>query len=1053
MTLASHTRIATTECAPSIKGCRVCRRQGLAILPLRRSLLPKPHIWKHLPEPEISDTQLGMRILRAGFLYVLLDDRIWQAYQVTVDGYLRQFNPYQPRHCNERRLTRACVNQDHDIPASFLNIDTDKYRTASFAFSSDPWPVSVLDAYKALRNIERMQMIDLATARDNPTQYGNYLTTDEPWVQKHVYEYRDFVPGFTSVHGFHSRAHRQSTFRNYLRTARVHPTLGPGVLAIEVDDDVGLVQEYNAMRASWAHARQVWLEEPERAYQHQTSQILLAIRQLHRQWADSKVRVPPLPPGSPIIPGAWEKARARRVDERAAKSDARLEERYDESKRAAFQTTYDTVLGLYQQHIDEYGALYAQAFDSADFRVAMEHDYDGNDRQSGIAYSKTMALCLRGGVSEAANNDTGPTAMLWLQMLTDPQSPIYRAMLMRDKHLLAELLPSFNATGVEDWNDTGRLYAVMKDVVGSDEGKEMRRQQLQTALAEIITAVNAANLRLKALTGPGVECALSRLNTASQFIYNGVSMMQIHIPIKLGEYYALQSKYIRSLQNRLSDSYPGKHQKARPMIIGGLLSLSVMDPSVADRVVNASLWVEGTLEELQKSLAGAKDAAANELSPVEPWPGLVAVSVGLGTLDPSVRHAIAGLKINTHQAKKWVSAGFTGLRGIAGSADFLLALGGLYFMHDALVKNLKAANEIIGERPREAALALEGSSLAVLGAAAEITGIALKSAKYGLEANRLITSTSVIATQAASYADQLIKLGGHTLALTGFVDAAQTGFAAYRTYQTGDHTSMYIYLSSSTLSALSAGTGLKSVSTNQLNLRGALGWTILFSIGAFALSKIAEIKESSMLESWAKRCFFGTGGEIFEDHWSTSESAATAWAELNAITTGMRAIIQFKREKSALGSTDLAMLQPSISYKIIFPYFDKNRASYRWALFLHRRDDEKSHNYISGEPIFEQEHNPTTATTPAITKQSKLLRTREYDYPDYDIPVNTPLLENRVIKSEGEGMVAFLDIYGQIKTHLYMNPNRITGVSFYVTYWPDKETPDVYAELVQTKKI
>nr|GFD59181.1 hypothetical protein [Tanacetum cinerariifolium] len=31
----------------------------------------------------------------------------------------------------------------------------------------------------------------------------------------------------------------------------------------------------------------------------------------------------------------------------------------------------------------------------------MTHDYDGADEESGEAYSKTMALCLRGGISEA----------------------------------------------------------------------------------------------------------------------------------------------------------------------------------------------------------------------------------------------------------------------------------------------------------------------------------------------------------------------------------------------------------------------------------------------------------------------------------------------------------------------------------------------------------------------------------------------------------------------------------------------------------------------------
>lgn len=40
------------------------------------------------------------------------------------------------------------MNENHDIPSSFLNIDTDRYGSAWLAFSSDPWPVSVLNASK-----------------------------------------------------------------------------------------------------------------------------------------------------------------------------------------------------------------------------------------------------------------------------------------------------------------------------------------------------------------------------------------------------------------------------------------------------------------------------------------------------------------------------------------------------------------------------------------------------------------------------------------------------------------------------------------------------------------------------------------------------------------------------------------------------------------------------------------------------------------------------------------------------------------------------------------
>jgi len=56
------------------------------------------------------------------------------------DGYFHRIDPYAPPLANEELLTRVCVNADHAIPASFINIDTDTYSTAEFAFASDPWP-------------------------------------------------------------------------------------------------------------------------------------------------------------------------------------------------------------------------------------------------------------------------------------------------------------------------------------------------------------------------------------------------------------------------------------------------------------------------------------------------------------------------------------------------------------------------------------------------------------------------------------------------------------------------------------------------------------------------------------------------------------------------------------------------------------------------------------------------------------------------------------------------------------------------------------------------
>ncbi|MGH8486458.1 MAG: T6SS effector BTH_I2691 family protein, partial [Pseudomonas sp.] len=376
----------------------------------------------------------------------MLDKHIWQAYQVTPDGYLRQMDPYDPPRGNSM-LSNACVNADHDIPASFLNIDTREYSTAWLAFASDPWPFSVLQAYKAGRAPERFQVLDLAAVRDDPASVGLVMTADTPQVDQQVYEYQQLQPGrLASVHDFHPRYLRHFALKRHLRTLIPQHDLTQGVLAFVLDDTVGLVQEYNSLRNGWVMARQRWQNEPERAYQQLTSQILLGIRDLHGQW--SRQETPSFAPVSGDGPPVFvdpEEERERIVQQKTLDYRERLEERYDESQRASFQHHYDEQLARFQTYIDANGKAYAEHCRSPQFVCIEQHDYDGDNSESGHAYSMTLARCLGGGISEVmpapGDADTGPTALLWRDWLQNPQSPIYRALLLRDRRLLGGLLP------------------------------------------------------------------------------------------------------------------------------------------------------------------------------------------------------------------------------------------------------------------------------------------------------------------------------------------------------------------------------------------------------------------------------------------------------------------------------------------------------------------------------------------------------------------------------------------------------------------------------------
>jgi hypothetical protein len=1065
MTLTSQIRLAIAEAAPTVGGCRVCKRRGLPILLLREALVPKPHTSHRQPKPEIPDLQLGWRTLRAGYLYVLLDDKVWQGYQVSQDGYLRQFNPFEPPCANEKPLARACVSADHDMPAALINIDTDTYRTASLAFTSDPWPKSVLDAYQSLRHIHRMHVIDLVTARDAPDVLGDFLTPDEPKVFDEVYEYQAFVPGFDSVHGFHSRAHRRKALRNFLRTTSPCASLGPGLLALVIEDPVGLVQEYNAHRAQWAHARQMWLEEPERAYQRMTSQILLTIKALHRPWAESKVASfePMSGDGPPtFVDPAVE--RQRILDRKITEADERLEERYDEPKRRAFQTDYDRQLAVFQAKIDQYAVLYAAAFFSDEFQCAMQHDYDGDDRSSGIAYSKTMALCLQGGISEAPGNDSGPTVLMWQKLLQEPNGPVYQALLMRDKHLLAGLLPSLSAASVvDDWNDSSKLYTLLTKTMASDEASQLMRPHLQESIAQLLAALNAATTRLKQVVNPSVELAVSRLNTASQLLYNGIHLVEFKLQMKLVEYYILQAELTHKLQSKLANGMDriadGTRKKIQPLIMNGLPSLSAFDPRVASLAVTVSVWMEGSPEDLKRQLSihGDTSSVPRELSSGQPLTPLV---VGLGTLDPTAGKVLQDIKVPASQAKEWVRSGLSGLKGVTKSGDLLMAIGSYYLMNESMKKNLAAVEEVVGDKSLEVILAFQGSSLAMLGGGLEVIGTLLQKGSNGISTNGASVSNGLAGVKPLIKPGSfIVRTGAVISALSGMFDAAQAGFAASRSYNAADRLSAFNYGASAAASALGAGFAMYATTLGVTAILSSLGAAILFGLAGYFLFKLAEREESSRLEQWSRRCYFGKADEIPKLHWDSSIHSPTAMAELNSVILGLDANVTMHFRLRNSGSQDLSGFGPlsipemdaSLKYKIVFPNYDENRSAYHWSLISTSSSNSSSINLTNDILIAEGETHTSLLikNTLGIKKFSTL--TLEPETLDKFIENSSCKESIYTITLQDGSYIKTLEIRGEIslkpdyKRYLPHEPLII------LNYWPDHSMPNGYAELIKNK--
>jgi len=1063
LTISQRIAIAAAEAGLPSDQCMACERQGLPILPLRRALVPdtRPECITTVAGSLHISAKMGLRTLRMGYLYVLLDQQVWHAYEVSEQGHLRRFNPYEPSDGLPASLPEKCATENHDIPSSFLNIDTDRYGSAWLAFSSDPWPASVLNAYKkGQAPAHRFEGVDLTQARNNPELLGIAMTPDDLQVDKEVFEYAQHrCSPFDSAHGFHTRKLRRFALKGYLVNAMNRHTLENGVLAVVLDDTVGLIQELNHQRLNWVVKRQVWREDPMRAYQLQTSQILQAIRATQREWAAQKV--PSLEPmtgdGPPVFvdPAV---ARQRLVERAQLESDERLEERYHEPKRAAFQAEYDQQEAEFQRLIDKDGRAYAALFDTPMFKVAEQYDYDGDHRESGVAYAKTMALCLGGGITEAVASGVSPAAgtteTLWQKWLQDPDSPPYRALLMRDRALLAGLLPSFS--DVTNWNDSDKLYGMLSKIIASDDAGLRMRNTLKQAIAETQGALNAASQRLAPNLPPGIQTAVRHLNSATQFLYNGVHLIELEVKMKLGEYYALQSAHLRELQHKanasIAEARDRMHRniddidihstkawnKVRPIIQHGLMSLAVLDPRFTHTMISITVWVEGTAEDVRGRLIDETSMRLTQASSLAQR-ALVDISVAAGTLEPDARKIFQRMRITSRQAAQLVRTGFRGLRGVAGSWDLLLALGGLYLQHDSLSRNQAKAEVEIGPKAHEAKLALHGSQLGILGGQIEVIGLVMRS------------SVSAIrrpwAEGTAITGEVIIKIGAVLSAVAGVFDTVQANLARKRTLAIGDTKAALQYKYAALASG--AGTVAFALAVFRPFVFGPLGLAISLSLVAYQFSKRAEHNESTALERWARRCYFGLANETPSIHWNAPEFSDMAFAELNAATLGVQARLNFESSMATDptlpkigGLVSLSTVQ-QLKFLVVLPSFNKAKSAYRWKLIAHRVGDGAFPDYVGGESIASGDYfsHPIRPLSPS-SSFSKFTPPR---HPDYVSDFSTDEYQ-RPYHSE-DGGVFQLEISGVVPLVPTIGSHSLSAATLLVMYWPDRNLPDAYIEV------
>ena len=1032
--------IAIGEAFPFPGGiCPTCQRSGLPILPLRAAYAPEP--WetqlRPLPKaPEVKAVNMRFdqpRILRQGYLYVLLDRREWQAYEISPEGALSQFRPYQMPREEPRPLCEACIREDHDIPAAFINIDADKYSTAWLAIANDPWPRAVLDRYREGGMVDGMNLdqrfhpLDLKAARNDPASVGIAMTESAPQLLQ-VLEYAQNIPGdFRSVHGFYGRQHRLRALKGHLRSVIQEQELPNGVLALVLPDPIGVVQELNAQHLLRHQAMLQWCAEPQRSFEHFTSQALLAIRGHQMEvarvrtkqraedantWRQEQNKNPVLNPDLPMLDVEAETARLAPIKQAEARE--RLEERYDEQARADFEADYQHTLAGWHQVIDDVAEHHERNYHDAAYQRAAMHDYSVTDERSVALFLRMTATCLSGGATErSADGPLGPTLRLWKTLLENRDSLLYQALTARNRPLFGELQTALAG------DERTRVYHAIKTFITTQEARNLMTGPVQDAVGQLLAAAATASSRLGNQLSDNTRALLGHLHREALLRYYGVEVTRITVSLKVGEYLSLLNEVLQEstdrYMTRLDQQFRKPAQrKVRAMLLSNTLSAAV--PGTPGKLVQVTFWTMEKADALKARLdtlsAGIGDGIGDALRTVT-----IGTEAVQGSMDNLARQMTLNADVSVQLARESMHSMRTAaVAGIPGASATGLGLISLWFQQDSLRRSFASLLDTVGDKHPEAVAAVMSASVGVMGASVEVVGGVIQMVRPDL------SMPTRIVGQTVGVGAKIVQYGGALVALASALEGLQYAFAAGRTYRVGDMEAGVFYTLAAFAAAGSAGLGVMGSLGPAALALSPLALSVLLGIAALGLAIWAKGQESQPLELWARHSLWGLSAE--HRLWTTAEDMDTAIGELNAALLGLTADLGMIVKADQSGGLPIGDAVPAglfMDYKFVLPGYKADVSSYEWALQVYRP------NQALGETIASGGSGGTNGPLPPPATWKR---------PGYHPETTAPVITQRAGALEVRGSISF---FGHLEVQAF---------ELKVSYWPDKSDQSGFARLI-----
>ncbi|EPJ3205375.1 T6SS effector BTH_I2691 family protein [Citrobacter freundii] len=1009
MTLKSQSEQNTTaaqQAAEIPSGCKACQRQGLPVFPLRVAAVPKGlagSSWQPSVPPQPvalsgGEYKYALRTLREGYVYVLLDKKVWQGYQVTAEGYLRQFNPFvMPESETVEPLSQACLTHGHDIAASFINIDDTQYSEAWLAFSSDPWSEQVLEEYASgKRPATRFTQVTLAALKANPAGVPGGLALDSSLsaLKANVAEFAtanwtDITPVHNQpagtaagkenaamtggAHGFYSRQSRAAATGD--QVAQLSRQFNCTIAALALNDEVGVVQELNNARIQVADACQTYTSKPEILHKYfisqGISQYLDAMKKALDKSSQPEYQFPENMPtvwGGKIIPAE------QVAEETFAEQFVRLKKSYNEPVRAAFAEDYASRMLGREEKNKAIGKDLAAWYLADSWLKTITNDYApdtcgrGWDKQF-----QTVSACIQGGGMDVE------TDKVWLEWVKTASSPAYIGFAGMQSSLLDTVLSGSN------------VYSNLKTGLLSDEfGNYLKSVAIKRSWVSRMAALSGSVARLNKKLDEAAYKGFHRMMQAGMLTATGESVVvfeynttigQLQKDIKAGSWYsptmAESGTAFGGIGKRSSTS-------ATDWVIG------IKDKTLLSQGIRVQKSFLGTLEEIEKNLKeiGQTDLLLNNSALLNHFHDMHISGISLQNK--------AG--VNVMMSRPQIAAFNERMRRYISGNGFgvVLAMGMLGLQMADWRAKAKDLQDATGTDP-DAIADYAINRLLVSGAIAETAGF-----------GHMLTIKKNWLVLEEDFVHPLVKFGGVLAGVASVVDGVRMVINGREAASAGDKESANMYYIAAGATILGGGISGWWALQGAFTLLGPAGWGAALILAGMILAYEANQERSTPFEIWLRSCCFGIPRDS-DIVWQASSltDLNTALAAYNAITSGMVV------EVAITGTAPIQSLDYNrVDIKLCLPGYNEVASS--WELCLTGGTDKSV--------LFSKTHNlPEKTGHPSINRASQ-----------YSDSYQQTVEEDNLI----------------IRITVWVKQSRNSVVTLAASYWPDKS--DIQNKLALT---